>query len=115
MSTALHPALSPELPSPIETRQLLRLLRVVMNYVLSKQQQQQQQQQQAEIYPILLRNIVVFYKIVFDSMPPFTVKKELQESCQKLFIQLIYEASQYAELEVIVEQYAPEIRRIAQI
>ena len=109
MPIELPPPFNPELPSPIETRQLLRLLRVVMEYVLSKKLPEQQ----AEIYPILLRHFVVFYKIVFDSIPPFTVTKELQESCQKLFTQLVLEASHHAELEVIVGKYAPEIRRIA--
>lgn len=102
--------LSPMLLSPVETCQLLRLLRRVMEYAAITDEQMGEQ-----LCGQVLQQIVVFYKIVFDEMPPYTVSEELQQACQLLFKCLVEMAGEESDLNALPGEYAQAIRRIVQL
>ena len=88
----LPPPLSPEVLSPVQTRNLLYILLPVLHFAVSLVDDKDK-----DILVMksrILGTLSPFVSIVFDPSPPYTMSPNLQHACQSIMIMLAKQVKQ---------------------
>ena len=104
------PPLSPEVLSPVQTRNLISILLAVLQFAVSLMDDQDRDILMMQ--STLLGTLSVFVSIVFDPMPPYTVSPCLQHNCQNYMIMLAKQVKQKKPLLEVLRDSNPLLKLV---
>ena len=104
------PPLSPEVLSPVQTRNLISILLAVLQIAVFLPDNEDK-----DIFMIqstILRTFSVFVSVIFDPMPPYAVNPCLQHDCQKYMLMLAKQVKQKKPLADILGDTNPLLKLV---